>query len=96
VEWALTHRDGAAGVWSVFDEDLPEGLPLMMAADDEAVWLAQGWGMFELMEFDGLARFDGETWSHYLTGTIVQYMGVEPDGTMWYTSWDDDRLHQLR
>jgi hypothetical protein len=96
VEWALAHWDGVTGVWSVFDEDLPEGLPLMMAADDEAVWLVQFRGMVELMEFDGLASFDGETWSHYLTGTIVQYMGVGPDGTIWYTNLDDDRLHLLR
>jgi hypothetical protein len=94
VEWALAHRDGASGEWTIFEENLPQGLPWAMAADDEAVWLAQGW--MGIGEIDGLIRFDGETWSHYLTGMDVRDIAIAPDGTIWYTTGDDEMLHQLQ
>jgi hypothetical protein len=97
VELALAYWDGASGEWIVFEEGLPMGYPLVMAADDEAVWLA-GWVMIEQMEFDvdGLVRFDGENWSHYLPGTEVTDVAVASDGTIWYMTGDDDILRQLR
>jgi hypothetical protein len=94
--WVLDHRDGVSGEWTAFEEDLPEGLPLLMAADDEAVWLAQ-WAIHG--SFDSLTSFDGETWSHFLPGNLVKDVDVAPDGSIWYTILDDDdevRLHQLR
>ena len=96
VEWALAYWDSASGEWTVFEQDLPEGYPFKMAVDDKGVWLAQGSGFVEQMEFNGLARFDGENWSHYLPGTNVFDVAVAPDGTIWYTTGDDDMLRQLR
>jgi hypothetical protein len=97
--WVLAHRDGTSGEWTAFEEDLPEGGPGVMASDDEAVWLAQGEGYPLQGGFDGLTRFDGENWSHYLSGTMVGDIAVAPDGTIWYKTKDDDdevRLHLLR
>jgi hypothetical protein len=97
VEWALAYWDNASGEWTVFEQDLPEGYPLAMAADDGGVWLAQGGASIDQMEFDGLVRFNGETWSHYLPGTKVDDVAVAPDGTIWYITGDFDWvLHQLR
>lgn len=96
VAWALAHRDGTSGEWTVFEKDLPEGQPWAMVADDEAVWLAQGEGWVIRGGFNGLVRFDGENWSHYLAGTEVTNIAVAPDGTIWYTTGDDDMLRQLR
>jgi hypothetical protein len=96
--WVLAHRDGVRGEWFIFDERLPKGLPMVMAADDEAVWLAQGMGYIYQGGFDGLTRFDGENWSHYLPGTMVNDVAVAPDGSIWYTTELDDEmlLRQLR
>jgi hypothetical protein len=97
VEWALAHRDGASGEWTVFEEGLTQGLPMVMAADDEAVLMTQGWGPGPVSdEIDGLIRFDGEDWSHYLPGEVIMDVAIAPDGTIWYTTWDDEMLHQLR
>jgi hypothetical protein len=97
VEWALAYWDSASGEWTVFEQDLPEGYPMVMAADDEGVWLAQGGGLIELMmEFDGLVHFDGENWSQYLPGTKVEDVAVAPNGMIWYMTWDDDVLRKLR
>jgi hypothetical protein len=95
VEWALAYWDSASGEWTVFEQDLPEGYPSAMAADDGGVWLAQGSGFVEQMEFDGLAHFDGENWSHYLPGTNVFDVAVAPDGTIWYLT-SDETLRQLQ
>jgi hypothetical protein len=94
--WVLAHRDGVSGEWTAFEWDLPEGQPWLMASDDEAVWLAQGEGWLIEGGFDGLARFDGETWSHYLHGDLVLDVDVAPDGSIWYTTLDEQTLFQLR
>jgi hypothetical protein len=96
VEWALAYWDSAGGEWTVFEQGLPEGYPVAMAADDGGVWLAQGPGLIEQMEFDGLVHFDGENWSHYLPGTKVDDVDVAPDGTIWYMTTDYGTLRQLR
>jgi hypothetical protein len=97
VEWALAYWDSASEQWTVFEQDLPEGYPMVMAADDGGVWLAQGGGLIEqMLEFDGLVHFDGENWSHYLPGTDVDDVAVAPDGTIWYMTWDDDVLRKLQ
>jgi hypothetical protein len=104
VELALAHWDITSGEWTVFEENLPEGYPMVMAADDEGVWLGKFWGLdWDLppeqrkrKEFRGLSHFDGETWRYYLLGTEVMDVAVAPDGSVWYTTGDDNMLHQLR
>lgn len=32
---------------------------------------------------DGVSRFDGTTWSHYLAGMCIFAMDITPDGTAW-------------
>jgi hypothetical protein len=98
MEWALAHRDVATGEWSVFDEDLPEGVPFAIFADDDAVWLAQGYGIVSEShgDFEGVIRFDGETWTQYLTGEVIGDVAVTPDGRIWYTVPYDGTLRQLR
>jgi len=92
VEWALAYWDSASEEWAIFEQDLPEGYPMVMAADDGGVWLAQGGGGLteEMIELDGLFYFDGKNWNHYLPGTKVDDVAVAPDGTIWYTTnnWD--------
>jgi streptogramin lyase len=84
--WALAHRDGATGDWTIYDEALPDGYPLVMGATDDAVWLAQGDSSAEgFQPIEGAVRFNGETWTHHVTGAPVD-IAVAPDGTIWYTT----------
>jgi hypothetical protein len=94
--WALAFRDGATGQWAVFDEDLPGGFPFAVAAADDAIWMAQGYAITEgEAPLEGLYRFDGTAWSHYLDGQgTVLDVAVAPDGTVWYLA--DQEPHVLR
>jgi UDP:flavonoid glycosyltransferase YjiC (YdhE family) len=47
-------------------------------------------------EFDGLVRFDGETWSHYLPGEVVLDIAIAPDRSIWYITDDRDTISLLR
>ena len=97
VERALAFWDIASDEWTIFEQGLPEGYPMVMAADDGGVWLAKGPGAVVGMEFDGLVHFDGESWSHYIPGTKVDDVDIAPDGTVWYLTSDLNwRLLQLR
>ena len=55
---------------------------LFRAAPDGGVWLTprdeSGSG-----SCDGLAHFDGSTWTHYLPGRCVFAFDITPDGTVW-------------
>ena len=96
-EWVLAHRDGDTGEWTVYDEDLPEGFPLVMAADNDTVWLTAGSSVGNFEPIAGVLRFDGRTWTHYLWDTDVtdtfDDIAVAPDGTVWYTQ--NGALYQL-
>ncbi len=91
IELVLAHRDDATGEWAVYAEHLSEGLPVMMAADADGVWLTQD------SRADGgrrLAGFDGEAWTHYPTAEPVTDIAVAPNGTMWATT-DGGDLRRL-
>src|SRR3954452_15085411 len=74
-----------------------EGVPAMgrcfhvprflRAAPDGSVWRTPGDGPEPLERApwgcNGLARFDGTTWSRYLAGTCIYSLDVAPDGTAW-------------
>jgi hypothetical protein len=99
VDWALVHRDVATGEWTIFDEDLPEGIPGAMVADDDSVWLAQGLGVISPShnDIDGIVRFDGENWTRYLSGEeAIRFIAIAPDDTIWYVASDNYMLRQLR
>jgi len=95
VVWTLAHRN-PSGEWTVYDEAPPRIFPMVMAADDEAVWLAQGSATVEGfdVELTGVLRFDGETWENHLEGTLVTELAVAPDGTVWYVA-EDGGLRRL-
>jgi hypothetical protein len=88
-KWALAHLDGDTGEWTVHDENLPEGFPLVRAADNNAVWLTAANPIGNFEQVAGVLRFDGQTWTHYLADTdvtdTVDDIAVAPDGTIWYT-----------
>jgi hypothetical protein len=65
-----------------------------MAADGDVLWLAQGPISFEGLEFTGLARFDGQAWTHYLSRTTVHHLAIASDGTIWYIA-DDFELRRF-
>lgn len=83
-ELSLVHQDGVTGEWSVFEEDLPLGLDPTITANDEVIWLAERSGMI----FDGLSSFDGENWSHYLPGEVIEDIAIAPDESIWYIAAD--------
>jgi hypothetical protein len=57
----------------------------LAVAPDGSVWLASD---------DGLARFDGQTWTWPIRGRIVEGFDIAPDGTVWAQANDvlDPRL----
>ena len=91
----LVHVEG--GPMTIYTND--EGVPAMgccfhvprflRAAPDGSVWLTPGDGP-DPSRCNGLARFDGDTWSRYLAGTCIYALDVAPDGTAWAqggTAW---------
>ena len=92
--WALGYHNGVTGDWTIFDRDLPGGQPLAMVATDDSVWVAQGGGSVEGSEpIEGVFRFDGETWTHYLSDEVLA-VAAAPDGTVWYVT-STGVLHQI-
>ncbi len=81
VEWVLALGTADGDEWTVYDQDLPDGLPVSLAADDDAVWLAMASGIAGLPD-GGVFRFDGETWTEVATSNSTQ-VEVAPDGTVW-------------
>ncbi|MFV2063371.1 MAG: hypothetical protein ACC726_07635, partial [Chloroflexota bacterium] len=80
--------EGARGA-SVYSA--ADGLPPMAlyrqlrAGPDGSVWLTPGQRNAETTvdRCDGLARFDGTTWTQYLRDTCIFAFDIAPDGTVW-------------
>ena len=95
-DWALAHLDGDTGRWTVHDTGLPQGEPHAIAANDEAVWIINTGDLPNYSEpIDGLYRFDGSTWTHYLDGAEVRDVIVAPNGTVWYLIYGLNGLNSL-
>ena len=56
----------------------------MEAAPDGRLWLTLR-GDFEQTETecDGVASFDGQTWTRFLTGECIYGLDAAEDGTLW-------------
>jgi hypothetical protein len=92
----LVHVEGGPMTIYTNDEGIPEmtifydwGPGFMSAAPDGSVWLTPGGGP-EPWGCDGLANFDGQTWTRYLRGICIYALDVAPDGTAWAQggTWD--------
>ena len=44
---------------------------------------------------DGVARFDGETWSRFLQGRCVEAMDIAADGSVWMLASKSDARFPL-
>jgi hypothetical protein len=96
VRWSMARFDAGAAEWTVYRDDLPPGYPGVMAADGDAVWLAQGAGWWADFEPEaGMHRFDGQTWTTYLDAQIIEGMAVADDGTVWASVLDEAGIRQL-
>jgi hypothetical protein len=85
----LVHVEGGPMTIYTNDEGVPEmtsfydwGPGFLSAAPDGSVWLTPGGGP-GIWGCDGLANFDGQTWTRYLLGTCIYALDVAPDGTAW-------------
>jgi hypothetical protein len=92
----LVHVEGGPMTIHTNDEGVPEmtafydwGAGFMSAAPDGSVWLTPGGGL-GIWGCDGLANFDGQTWTRYLRGTCIYALDVATDGTVWAQggTWD--------
>ncbi len=84
---------GGDGGWIEFGPG--DGLPLLgptsyahpfdpLAAPDGSVWVKPAAdATVHGTDCDGVANFDGEAWSSYLSGLCVYAMDVAPDGSLW-------------
>jgi hypothetical protein len=61
----------AIGGYGPLDQEIAQHLDV---APDGSVWLPT---------FDGLARFDGQSWTWYLRGNFIEDVGIASDGTVW-------------
>ena len=58
---------------------------------DGSVWVdASDLTEGEWAECDGVARFDGATWSQYLSGRCLFDIDFAPDGSAWVLADGDD------
>jgi hypothetical protein len=96
VEWSLAHFDSGSQRWTAYEPGPPDVYPLAMAADGDAVWLAQGSAtMAELEDLEGVLRFDGETWTSYLDDRVVTAVAAAGDGTIWVSVLDEPGVTRL-
>jgi hypothetical protein len=90
----------AGGPMTVYAEE--EGVPVMgnfdggygvlKAAPDGSVWMTPRADPSESGACDGLAHFDGTTWTRYLHGRCVYGLDVAPDGTVWVQAGEWDQV----
>jgi hypothetical protein len=81
--------------WSPFcpeDPEVVDGPPMVIRADDRAVWVTNGTGNPTLgsFVFSGVARYDGEGWIRFLDGELVFGLTLHDDGTATADYWLDD------
>jgi hypothetical protein len=83
-------------------EDVVPALPGLILADDRAVWLAHGNGLWnyatadDVQVFPGVVRWDGERWTRYLDGEVVLDLVLHDDGTATVQVLRADRLVEVR
>ena len=61
-------------------------------APDGSLWVTYTLGPepLEPPDCEGVARFDGETWSRFLTSHCVMDMEIASDGSVWVNGWVQD------
>lgn len=86
--------DNAGDVWCVTTNQIAEMLP-----DYSIITLANSNILGQCIGFDtltndlwvgtstGAFKFDGNTWTGYLSGTFVNSITVEKSGTIWFANW---------
>jgi hypothetical protein len=55
----------------------------LAVAADGSVWVNAASERTPMDGCDGVARFDGATWTTYLAGTCVDDLDIAPDGAVW-------------
>jgi hypothetical protein len=94
--WSLARFDGLSQRWTTYEPGPSEVYPGAMAADADAVWLAQGeGGMAGFDQFQGVLRFDGGTWTRYLENEVVTGVAIADDGTIWVSTAGEPGVHEL-
>jgi hypothetical protein len=85
----LTHVEGGSMVVYGEEQGVPRlgGIPaeggpvrLLKTAPDGSVWLTPGTGE---VDCQGIARFDGDVWTRFLSGRCIFALDIGPDGTVW-------------
>jgi hypothetical protein len=62
----------------------------LRVAPDDALWVPVRGKVHDRLVIDGVARFDGVTWSHYLQGFWVEAMDIAADGAIWLLATEPD------
>ena len=75
---AIMEYDSTAGVPNMYAVNDAPGL--FHVARDGSLWVT---GTQRRSFCDGVSRFDGTTWSHYLAGQCVFSLDSGPDGSLW-------------
>jgi hypothetical protein len=87
----ILHRHDGTGWqrWILEDEGMSPGwgtTPHKYAtAPDGSFWAGWHWN-----GCDGVSRFDGVTWTHYLPGTCTTRLDIAPDGSVWLLAQDGE------
>jgi ligand-binding sensor domain-containing protein len=71
--------------WPIYTYPLDDEITSLVVAPDGALWVST-WG-------GGISRFDGQTWTTYMTGEgpashNIESIAVGPDGTVWVSTHD--------
>jgi hypothetical protein len=70
-------------------------------APDGSLWVPERLGVWNDEQpvcdhdLDGVARFDGEAWSHHLRGGCVEAMDIAADGTVWLLAAESGATYPL-
>jgi hypothetical protein len=91
--WTIFTEANGVRPWGGQQADWWDIVDTIEVAPDGSVWVNATGGPADTC--DGLARFDGETWTSYLTGRCISDLDFAPDGSVWLVAREPEGVSEV-